>query len=60
MMDIGSRVRVTDGQYHGKTGEIVAVSMICADSDLKVVPVVLLKGQTEPVEIEGSLLTLIR
>ena len=25
MMDIGTHVRVTDGEFHGKSGEIVAI-----------------------------------
>lgn len=60
MMEIGNRVRVTDGEHHGKTGTVVSVSMHhTPNGGLRVMPVVSFKDGAEE-EILGSYLTIVR
>ncbi len=59
MMDVGTRVRVIDGEHHGKTGTISRVAMHTGQDSLSVRPVVALDNGTE-IEIGGQSLTPIR
>ena len=57
-MIVGSRVKVTGGEYHGKTGEVSSTLLTGEGDRTRALPTVLL-STGESIEISGELLTAI-